>query len=76
MEAANTYGFRMPRTAPPVDVTKTFQRKIAALREHKSQTAHLTDLEERLRGWLGANASRAGLPDGSLAEAFQVLIIP
>ena len=59
-----------------VDVTKTFQRKIAALREHKSQTAHLADLEERLRGWLGANASRAGLPDGSLAEAFQVLIIP
>jgi len=56
-----------------VDVTATFPRKIAALRAHESQTEHMDDLEERLRGWLTRNAELAGLPEGRLAEAFQVL---
>jgi LmbE family N-acetylglucosaminyl deacetylase len=56
-----------------VDVTATFPRKLAALRAHASQTAHLPDLEGMLRGWLGANAAAAGLPEGSLAEAFTVV---
>ncbi len=56
-----------------VDVTSTFARKLAALRAHESQTGHLDDLEERLRGRLTAAAERAGLGDGRLAEAFQVL---
>jgi LmbE family N-acetylglucosaminyl deacetylase len=56
-----------------VDVTATFSRKIAALRAHESQIGHLTGLEERLRGRLAATAERAGLGDGHLAEAFQVL---
>ncbi|MDQ1688411.1 MAG: hypothetical protein QOK42_1386 [Frankiaceae bacterium] len=56
-----------------VDVTDRFERKIAALKAHESQTAHMDDLEERLRGWLGLNAERAGLETGRLAEAFTVL---
>jgi LmbE family N-acetylglucosaminyl deacetylase len=55
-----------------VDITGTFERKLAALRAHTSQTAHL-DLEAMLRGWLGANAAAAGLAEGRLAEAFQLL---
>jgi LmbE family N-acetylglucosaminyl deacetylase len=56
-----------------VDVTDTFARKIAALRAHESQTGHVEDLAERLRGRLTRTADQAGLPDGRLAEGFQVL---
>ena len=56
-----------------VDVTDTFHRKVAALRAHESQTGHMDNLEDMLRGWLAHNAERAGLPAGHLAEAFQVL---
>jgi LmbE family N-acetylglucosaminyl deacetylase len=55
------------------DITDTFDRKLAALRAHVSQTAHMDDLEDRLRGMLGAGAQAAGLPGGRLAESFQVL---
>lgn len=48
-------------------------RKVAALRAHASQTGHMMDLEDRIRGRLTAAAATAGLPDGSLAEPFQVL---
>ena len=56
-----------------VDVTDTFARKVAALRAHESQTGHTDDLTERLRTRLAAMARQGGLPDGRLAEAFQVL---
>jgi LmbE family N-acetylglucosaminyl deacetylase len=56
-----------------VDITATFSRKVAALRAHESQTGHMTDLEDFLRGWLSRAAAQGGLPEGSLAEAFQVL---
>ena len=56
-----------------VDVTATFSRKIAALRAHESQTGHMDDLEERLRGWLTRAAALGDLPEGHLAESFQVL---
>jgi LmbE family N-acetylglucosaminyl deacetylase len=57
-----------------VDITGVFDRKLAALREHASQTAHLGDgLEKMLREWNGANAAAAGFPLGHLAEAYQVL---
>ena len=56
-----------------VDVTDTFPRKIAALRAHKSQTAHLDGLPEFLRARLAQTGTRAGLADGRLAEGFQVL---
>ena len=55
------------------DVTATFGRKIAALRAHESQIGHLDGLEERIRGWLTHTAALGGLPEGHLAEAFQVL---
>ena len=65
-----------PQPTHFVDVTGTFDRKIAALRAHESQTGHMTNLEEMLRGWLGMSAALGGLPDGRLAESFQVLHIP
>jgi LmbE family N-acetylglucosaminyl deacetylase len=56
-----------------VDVTDAFDRKLAALRAHVSQTAHMDDLEERMRGWGAMNARAGGLPDGRVAEVFRVL---
>jgi LmbE family N-acetylglucosaminyl deacetylase len=58
-----------------VDITDTVDRKIAALREHVSQTAHRADLEEWVRTLAGAVARRFGLPVGRLAEVFQVVPI-
>jgi LmbE family N-acetylglucosaminyl deacetylase len=56
-----------------VDITENFSRKVAALRAHESQTGHMANLEEFLRGWLSRSAELGGLPQGRLAEAFQVL---
>ncbi len=56
-----------------IDVTDTFERKVAALRAHESQTGHMDDLEEFLSRWLKASAERAGLPEGRLAESFLVM---
>jgi LmbE family N-acetylglucosaminyl deacetylase len=55
-----------------VDVTDTFENKLAALRAHQSQTGEL-DLDQFLRGWLSRSAEQAGFPAGRLAEVFQVL---
>jgi LmbE family N-acetylglucosaminyl deacetylase len=65
-----------PQSTHFVDVTDTFGRKIAALRAHESQTGHMDNLAEMLRGWLSRSAALGGLPEGRLAEAFQVLDIP
>lgn len=56
-----------------VDITGTFDRKIAALREHASQTAHMTDLEDMLGRWSGWQAKAAGFEKGRLAEGYLVL---
>jgi LmbE family N-acetylglucosaminyl deacetylase len=58
-----------------VDVTDTVERKIAALRAHASQTAHMTDLDERIRSLGGTWARRFGLTAGRIREAFQVVSI-
>ncbi len=62
-----------PTPTTYVDITGTFPRKVAALRSHVSQISDPDGLEEFLRGWLTRVAAQAGLPEGSLAEAFQVL---
>ncbi len=54
-----------------VDITDTFQRKLAALRAHATQTAHMDDLETRMQGWAEANARLGGLAEGRLAESFR-----
>jgi LmbE family N-acetylglucosaminyl deacetylase len=57
-----------------VDITDVFDRKLAALRAHTSQTAHLGEgLQKMLREWNGGNAAAAGLPPGRLAEAYQIV---
>jgi LmbE family N-acetylglucosaminyl deacetylase len=56
-----------------IDVTDTFDRKIAALRAHDSQTSNHPDLEGMIRGWLTAGAADAGMPEGRLAESFRVV---
>lgn len=59
-----------------VDVTDVFDRKVAALRQHASQTAHLDDFDGMLRTWMETNAVRGGLPEGRVAESFKVVAIP
>lgn len=59
-----------------VDITEVFDKKVAALRRHASQTAHMPDLEGMLRGWLSKVAADAGYPEGHLAESFKVVTIP
>jgi LmbE family N-acetylglucosaminyl deacetylase len=56
-----------------VDITDTFGRKLAALRSHVSQISDPDGLEQFLRGWLSRAAEQGGLPEGHLAEVFQVL---
>jgi len=62
-----------PQAQHFVDITQTFSNKLAALRAHHSQTGQMENLENFLRGWLSRAAATAGLPEGRLAEAFQVL---
>lgn len=59
-----------------VDVTEHLEAKIAALRAHESQTAHMDDLQERISGWMATWAAEGGLPEGRLAEAFMVVSTP
>lgn len=56
-----------------VDVTYVFDRKLAALRRHKSQMNPAQgDPAGFLRDFLGAQAAAGGLPEGRLAESFLV----
>jgi LmbE family N-acetylglucosaminyl deacetylase len=55
-----------------VDVTMSFEKKVAALRAHVSQeTDRDGTLETWLRDWMAQTGVRAGLPEGSLAEGFR-----
>lgn len=58
-----------------VDITDTFDRKVAALQAHESQTGHMPDLERMLREWASGQAQAGGLPEGRLAEAFRRVAI-
>lgn len=55
-----------------IDITPTFDRKLAAIRAHVTQTSHV-DIEAVMRQRLGAAATAGGLPPGRLAEAFTVI---
>ena len=61
-----------PNPDHAVDITATYSRKLAALAAHVTQTSH-EDVEARMRPVFELNARNAGLPEGSLAEAFTVL---
>lgn len=53
-----------------VDVTGVFDRKIAALKSHQSQTSEL-DVEDLLSQWAQLIARQNGLPEGRLVEGFR-----
>ena len=57
-----------------VDVTDTFDRKVAALSAHVSQVGtDPTQLTNQIQRYLADNARQAGLPDGRLAELFSIV---
>jgi LmbE family N-acetylglucosaminyl deacetylase len=56
-----------------VDVSDYFDRKLAALKSHRSQVGEGAHLEDLLKGWMSGTAAAAGLAEGRLAEAFQVV---
>jgi LmbE family N-acetylglucosaminyl deacetylase len=67
---AQTWVTGMERVNHYVDVTATFDRKKAALLEHKSQIKSPDELQNLLEWWLGGNAESAGWEKGRYAEAF------
>ncbi len=69
MSAAGTPGVDVQ----VVDVTATADRKLAALRCHRSQYSDWDALEQRVRGWLELTAKTNGLEEGHLAEQFVVI---
>lgn len=71
---AEVWVMASPRVDTYVDITSTFDKKVAALRAHVSQNTDVDGgLEGRIREWVAANAARAGWPEGTLAEGFQVV---
>lgn len=62
-----------PEPTHAVDVTEQFERKMAALLCHESQHPDPQGMRDRVHAWNGELARRFGLPDGRLAEVFQVV---
>ena len=62
-----------PQVNHYVDVTETFERKVAAVRLHQSQVGNREDLATELRERIASNTAAAQLPTGRLAEGFQVV---
>ena len=56
-----------------VDTTDVFERKVAALRAHESQTAHMDDLSDRMWAWGRRQAESAELGEDRVAEGYLVL---
>jgi LmbE family N-acetylglucosaminyl deacetylase len=65
-----------PRPNHWVDITDTFDDKIAALQAHVSQVGHRDNLRQFIREWNARLADAGGLPEGRLAEAFMVVAVP
>ncbi len=59
-----------------VDISDTFEQKLAALKHHESQMPDVAAMEERVRAWTATTAEAAGMPEGSRAEAFLVIELP
>ena len=70
---ADTWLMAHPTSNHVVDITATYDRKIAAIMAHDSQHQDGDALLGPLREAFGANARWAGLPEGHLAEAFFVV---
>lgn len=62
-----------PDSTAFVDISAHLDRKIEALRCHRSQHRDPGAMEERVREWNRSNAVRGGLPDGAAAEVFLVV---
>lgn len=56
-----------------VDITKVFDRKLAALQSHESQVGNIEGLEKMLKTWARATAKNAGLGKGRLGEGYKVI---
>ncbi len=56
-----------------VDITDTFEAKMAALRSHESQLEDPDQTEAGMREWGRGVAEQAGLAPGRLAEGFYVI---
>jgi LmbE family N-acetylglucosaminyl deacetylase len=65
--------FGGPGTDHAVDVTEHLEAKLAAVLRHVSQLPDLAATEDRVRGWVQANAAAVGLPAGRAAELFRVV---
>jgi LmbE family N-acetylglucosaminyl deacetylase len=65
-----------PRPNHWVDITETFDDKIAALQAHASQVGHRESFREFMQEWATRVAEAGGLPTGRLAEAFMVVTVP
>jgi LmbE family N-acetylglucosaminyl deacetylase len=62
-----------PSSDHAVDITETVDRKISALRCHVSQLPDPDAIDPLIRNWGTAMAVSAGLPEGHLAEMFQIV---
>ncbi|HLN17259.1 MAG TPA: PIG-L deacetylase family protein [Acidimicrobiales bacterium] len=62
-----------PTSNLAVDTTARFERKVAALQQHRSQVGEGEWIDKRLREWGELTAAAAGLPDGSIAESFRAV---
>ena len=60
-----------PETNVAVEITSTFDRKIAALLRHRSQITEPDAVTTRMRTGAGEAAASAGMPHGALAEIFR-----
>ena len=56
-----------------VDITSTFEKKLAALHAHVSQTAHKLEMPKMVREWGERNATANNLPAGPVAEIFKIV---
>jgi LmbE family N-acetylglucosaminyl deacetylase len=62
-----------PTATVVVDTSAAIDRKIAALRCHRSQVGDGEQVAARVREWGMATAAEAGLPEGAAAEAFRLV---